>query len=705
MGERIPMADTSGNAGADHDIHLHQEVERVGALIRARLAPDGASAAALLGDLSREVEAARRRWSKRPIEERPPLLQLAGRFSLSSLELDVTATTLAPHLDPELPGLLRQLRGGMWSEHLDAAVLLRLFARTWDETLALRRAIGPQGALVRNRILVVQDLPAGATALQSAVSLHPRIVHFAVGETGLHHLIAPWCAVEEASVPFDSVVLPDELLRRVLDVLEPHASLRERLARWGYDEALPIGRGAVLLFVGAPGTGKSMLSRALATRMGSRLLRVFVSKMMRSQAAAEDVLDELAVEARLRDAVLLFDDCAPLFAEGGPALAALLAFLDRFDGVAILATNRTENLDLALERRVLLRVDFPRPDRLARERIYESLLPPEMPITEGTSLAELAAAYDFTGGMIKNTVMLALNKAVARDPSEPTLDGALLREAADIQLRNRLDDLAVTSESRLGLADLVLPPDVEGQVHDLLNACRNHEFVINAWGFGDRLPTGKGVISIFDGPPGTGKTLCGEILGTELGRPVSRVNIPSVVSKWVGETERNLQEVFRRARAGRSILLFDEADALFGKRVEKIERATDRYANQEINLLLQEIERYEGIVLLTTNLMSALDDAVMRRILFRIHFPEPDADLRARIWRTLVPRQVPLGDDVDFEELGERFELAGGRIKNAVLRAAYRASAECPRLLCQRHLVRAGVDESRAAGKVVRDLD
>ena len=689
----------------DHEVHLSQEVDLIRALVRARLAPDDAEAAQRLSSLAREVDAARRRWAKVPAAERPPLLQLADRFALAPLELDVLCAALSPHLDPELPALLRQLRGGMWSEHLDATVLLRLFGGAWTQTLALRRAIGPQGALLRNRLLVVQDLPAGASALQSAIALHPRIVHFAVGEGGLHHLIAPYCAVDDAEVPLDAVVLPDELVRRVLDVLEPHSSLRGRLQRWGYDAVLPIGRGAVLLFVGAPGTGKTMLSHALAHRMGARLLRVFVSKMMRSATAPEDVLDELAIEARLRDAVLLFDDCAPLFADGGPALGALLSFLDRFDGVAILATNRTENLDLALERRVLLRVDFPRPDRMARERIYEALLPPDVPIAEGTSLPELAAAYDFTGGTIKNTVMLALNTAIARNPSEPLIDGPLLREAAEIQLRNRLDDLAITSDSRMGLADLVLPGDVAAQVNDLLVACRNHEFVINAWGFGDRLPTGKGVVSIFDGPPGTGKTLCGEILGTELGRPVSRVNIPSVVSKWVGETERNLQEIFRRARAGRSILLFDEADALFGKRVEKVERATDRYANMEINLLLQEIERYEGIVLMTTNLMSALDDAVMRRILFRIHFPEPDADLRTRIWRTLVPQQVPLADDVDFEELGDRFELTGGRIKNAVLRAAYRASADTPRVLAQRHLVRAGLDESRAAGKVVRDID
>ncbi len=271
-----------------------------------------------------------------------------------------------------------------------------------------------------------------------------------------------------------------------------------------------------------------------------------------------------------------------------------------------------------------------------------------------------------------------------------------------MQLRNRLDDYAIVTRGRLRLSDIVLPDDVREQIAELLAACRNQRHVLNEWGFGERLVTGRGIVAIFDGVPGTGKTLCAEILGVELGLAVSRIDIPSVVSKWVGETGQRLQDIFRRARATRTILLFDEADALFGRRVEQSERATDRYANMEVNLLLQEIERYDGIVILTTNLFGALDDAVLRRVQYRVTFPEPDAAARGRIFRTLVPRGTPVDDDVDFVALGRESELPGGRIKNAVLRAAYRARQAGARAIAMTHFRSAASDECKAAGKLVR---
>jgi SpoVK/Ycf46/Vps4 family AAA+-type ATPase len=381
----------------------------------------------------------------------------------------------------------------------------------------------------------------------------------------------------------------------------------------------------------------------------------------------------------------------------------VLAFMESVDGIVIMATNDASHVGLALERRVLLRLDFPRPDADARQQIFETLLPPELPIEAGADIRELAERYDFTGGLIKNTIMVALNRAIARSVEAPCLAYSLLRDAAEEQLRNRLDEYAIVTEGRLTLEDVVLPPDTRTRVTEVLAACRNHDFVLNRWGFGERLVTGRGIVALFDGPPGTGKTLCAEILGAALGLPVSRVNIPSVVSKWVGETEQRLQDVFRRAKAARTLLLFDEADALFGKRVSEVERATDRYANMEVNLLLQEIERYDGIVLLTTNLYSALDEALQRRIMYRITFQDPDDEQRANIWRTLLPRNVPLADDVDFPALGREFELSGGRIKNAVLRAAYRARQEDKASVAMEHLWSAAVEESRGAGKVVRD--
>jgi len=208
---------------------------------------------------------------------------------------------------------------------------------------------------------------------------------------------------------------------------------------------------------------------------------------------------------------------------------------------------------------------------------------------------------------------------------------------------------------------------------------------------------------LFDGPPGTGKTFTAEILATELRLPLYRVHIPNVVSKWVGETERNIAEIFVRARAARAMLLFDEADSLFGRRSANASSANDRYANMEVNLLLQEIERYDGITVLTTNLFGNLDEALQRRIQFRVTFPFPEPEERGNIWKMLTPPEAPLDDSVNFAQLGKEFELAGGHIKNALLRAAYRARAEGD-AIAQQHLIDAAVAECQAQGKIVRTV-
>ena len=240
------------------------------------------------------------------------------------------------------------------------------------------------------------------------------------------------------------------------------------------------------------------------------------------------------------------------------------------------------------------------------------------------------------------------------------------------------------------------------RLDEILSACRDKDVVQNRWGLGRRLVTGRGISVLFDGPPGTGKTLAAEIIAQTLDRPLYRVHIPNVVSKWVGETEKNIAEVFSRAASTLAVLLFDEADSLFSKRTTDVKSSNDRYANQEVNLLLQEIERYTGIVILTTNLFGGLDDALKRRIQYRISFPMPGPEERARIWERLVPGEAPISADVDFQALARTFEFAGGNIKNAIVRACYRAYGDGGRLT-QGHLVAAGRVECESAGMVVRE--
>ena len=197
--------------------------------------------------------------------------------------------------------------------------------------------------------------------------------------------------------------------------------------------------------------------------------------------------------------------------------------------------------------------------------------------------------------------------------------------------------------------------------------------MLYSWGFSDKLATGKGLVVLLSGDPGTGKTLAAEVIAAELKLPLYRINPAKVVSKYVGETEKNLNEILVQARATHSILFFDEADALFSARIAKVETANDRFVNLETNFLLQQLERYEGIVILATNLETSIDQAFRRRIAYHVTIPFPKPADRQQIWRTLLPARAPVGK-IDFVRLGKSYELSGGHIKNAILRAAYAAA-------------------------------
>jgi SpoVK/Ycf46/Vps4 family AAA+-type ATPase len=204
---------------------------------------------------------------------------------------------------------------------------------------------------------------------------------------------------------------------------------------------------------------------------------------------------------------------------------------------------------------------------------------------------------------------------------------------------------------------------------------RHRYQVFGSWGFGARLSRGTGLSVLFSGPPGTGKTLAAEVVAREVDLDLYAVDLSGVVSKYIGETEKNLSRIFAEARTSNAILFFDEADALFGKRTE-VSDAHDRYANIETGYLLQKMDEYDGVVILATNLRQNLDDAFTRRIRFAVEFPFPEAAGRERIWRTLFPPQAPLAADVDFGVLAEEYAVAGGSIKNIVLNAAFLAAAD-----------------------------
>jgi AAA+ superfamily predicted ATPase len=314
-------------------------------------------------------------------------------------------------------------------------------------------------------------------------------------------------------------------------------------------------------------------------------------------------------------------------------------------------------------------------------------------------VGELAASFRLDIGMIRDAAALARTASAARGaPVSPES----LWSAAGAASSSRIGELARRLMPGPTWSDLILPERQATALHTLSAFLRHRDRVIADWGYAP-IAGERGLTALFAGESGTGKTMAARVLATESGLDVYRVDLSSLFSKWVGETEKNLDRIFGSAERSNAILFFDEADVVFGKRTESSD-SSDRYANLETAFLLQRIEGYDGIVVLATNLRSNMDDAFVRRLDIVIDFPPPDVDTRRRLWEALLPAQAPTADDIDLEFLATRFELSGGGIRNCSLAAALLAADEGD-MIHMHHLIRAVAIEFTKLGRLTIEAD
>lgn len=638
------------------------------------------------------------------VDDTLAFIRLAKDFSLSEFEKNVLFMALAPVIDAGFKQKIIDIRRNFALFNVDVGLCLELFSVGLQERIQNRKSFLPTSPLMQNHLIELKThLGAEPQLNEMTVTLPPRIVsHILEQETdiqldGFSRLVWP-------KTTLDQVMLSERQEKQVLSIVSQYERYLELKKSWNFEEIGGGGRNLILLFSGVSGTGKTLLAHAIAHSLKRPLLLVDAQQLT-AHRSLEDNLDLLLREARLQRAVLLFDDCELIFGnrtQGNRDLPLLLAALDAYEGLAVLSTNIPTALDPALDRRVTLQIDFDIPSAPIREKIWRLHLPEQLTLAEDVDLPHLAEKYEFAGGTIRNAIAVAMNRALADAAANNTdvvVNMATLDDAAKTQIRNKIKKLADKTRTTLTLEDLVLPRKLKDQLRSIIAAVRNRRKIFEEWGFGEKLTTGRGLCVLFRGDSGTGKTLSAEIIANELGMTLYRVRIPAIVSKYVGETEKNLEKCFREAAASGAVLLFDEADSIFSKRTE-VKDANDRYSNMEVNLLLQEVERFQGIVILTTNLDAAIDDAFERRLNHKLDFPFPEARDRARIWKRLLPKQAPLADDIDFEALGKDFDLAGGNIKNAVIRAAYQA-AEHKTQINMDLLESCGLQEYREMGKLV----
>lgn len=620
-----------------------------------------------------------RRVAATPIE-RLPFEELACRHKLDSFEKNVMLAALGPSVSDQFSRIMNEMGNG---RHCNREVgnILALLCTTTEDKIARRNCFVARGRLFANGLLTAcfsSGVDTESDFMHMDINLPRRIASLILGEFDVDDQVLTFTSVVDPVVDLAQVVLPpgkrDEVLRLVTGREE---MLRCRQA-WGIDDVVSYGRGTVILFSGPPGTGKTMLAHALAKASGHRLMLVDCRKVLNNSHCNtfEENLRRVFQESRLQCAIPFFDEADEMFADRrtNGIMPTLLRELERLDDICILATNRRQVLDEALDRRVLYKLDFDIPSAEQREVIWRTLLPKRLPLREDVDVKTLAEEFEFSGGYIKNAVLAAVNTVSQRLETERRVNMADLRAAAALQRQNRLNAHTDQVVPHVGLSDVIVDADTRRQLDGLLRAVRMRSTVFATWGFGKSTANGRGIAALFSGPSGTGKTLTAEAIARELGRTLYPVCLDRVISAYVGETEKNLAAVFTAARDNTAVLFFDEADALFGGRLGNGGHHV-RYLNQQTDLLLTQLERFEGLVLLASNRPETFDTAFARRIRYHVRFQLPDRETRLLLWRKLIPADAPLAEDARLEELAAAFEFTGGLIRSAVLRAAFEAAA------------------------------
>ncbi|MBN1863754.1 MAG: AAA family ATPase [Victivallales bacterium] len=609
------------------------------------------------------------------------LEDMARQHKLCEFEKNVIALSLAVSTDTRFDTLADRLNFNAPNKTWEIKEFLYILTDSFEDRVKFRHYLMSTGTLFSKGLVLMEYGRRGSGTendfLETSIELPRRISSAIYGEDAPEDLILAFSEIITPEVSIDQVVLDEELKQEVSSLVKDRARFMQRRVDWGIESILSYGMGTIMLFSGDPGTGKTMLAHALANDAKLKLLQVNAPNLLECKGSFEESFKLILREAGLQNAILFFDEADELFSDRcmNRNMPTILREFERFDGIAILATNRKQILDEALDRRILYKLDFGIPTPEMRQKIWKEHLPDQMPLSDDVNLSELAERYEFSGGYIKNAVLLASQKAIARTGDKAKVFHQDLRWAARKQRDGQLGRYADKVTPKVKMDEIIVPETLKKQLARIVNEYRNSSKVYEKWNFKNTIHYGKAITALFHGQPGVGKTMAAEAIASELGLNLYPVNIPAVVSCYVGETSKNLKKVFESARDAEAVLLFDEADALFTARLEGGSHHSV-YINQQIDSLLQEIEKFDGIVLLTSNMPDRLDKAFIRRIRHHLEFPFPSSAARKEIWKHHFPKEAPLAKDIDFDRLAREYKLSGGIIRNIAVKAAFDAACE-----------------------------
>ena len=602
------------------------------------------------------------------------------RFALASEDIEILLMALAPEFDERYERIYAYLQDDATARAPSVALLQRLVSAASHDRSLVRRRLASDAPLRRWGLIHLTS-DAGAASLSRSVRADDHIVDYLSGVDGVDARLQSWA-----------------------DVVGPHASFAELVLAPGLVDRLQRAIGGdvadpppfVMHFHGPRGSGRRTTAEAVAAARGSRLLVIDGERLAGVTESALVEIARLALrETRLFGCALYVDRVDSLFRpDRMTSLHLLIDELQACHAPLMLGSESPWNDGWKADRPLMT-------FRFAPLGFRERLLMWTSAFGDGraavSDLEHVASVYRLPAGRIRRAAAHARGASAVAGSAVCT--GADLAAACRAESATNLGSFGHPVVCRRRWNDLVLSADRLEQLREVCRAVRFRGRVYDSWGFEQKLALGKGVNVLFSGPPGTGKTMAAEVLASELGFELYRIDLSAVVSKFIGETEKNLSRVFTEAEAGNAMLFFDEADALFGKRTE-VRDAHDRYANVEVSYLLSRLEQHDGIVILASNLRKNVDEAFVRRMHFTVEFPLPEYAERLALWERIWPDTAPRAETLDLAFLARQFELSGGHIRNAALAAAF-VAAEEDSVITMAHVIAAIRREYQKMGTVI----
>jgi AAA+ superfamily predicted ATPase len=595
--------------------------------------------------------------------------RLRDAFALDGDDMDLVLLALAPEISAGYGKIFAYLNDNLNQAYLTVDLATRVLRQERRQRLSLQSRLLPGSPLIHHRLVLLNPPDGMDTHTSRRVHPAPRLLQWMLRESLV--------ALSEGATPLDTTRKPfiptmtDERLRQL------HGSLNTAIT---------------VAIVGGTGGMREGVAMAVAREAGRALVRVDIERCKSYLQQPMELVRDLVLDGAIPYLVNVPDTSEEpalrlQMLNVGTALATLpypvcVGGNDRRAVAAMLGGDRP-NVTVPVGRSTTQERINAWADAFTR-RSWDTAKAPE--------LAE--RFYSVGGTTIERVCERALAESGGAEPDTETLWSAA-REAA----RPEFSGLAQRVVPKYTWTDLILPDKILGQLKHLEQYLAQQETVMHRWGGQKIRPRGYGIKALFSGGPGTGKTMCAEVIAGSLGLDLFKVDLSSVISRWVGETEKNLKEIFDAAEGGSSVILFDEADALFGSRGD-VKQAQDRFANQEVAFLLQRLEVFEGCAILTTNLQENIDEAFLRRFGAVIEFPMPTPPERLKLWERAIPDGAPRAPDLDLDYVSKQFVLAGGAIINAAINACIVAASE-NRSVGMPHIINAIARELHKMGKQI----